>query len=47
MVLHVNNERYTVYEDQLETFHKIVSEAESGDDAWDETIQFARQQDER
>lgn len=44
VVLHFKHERYTFYEDQLETFHEIISEAESSDQAWDETIEFARQQ---
>lgn len=45
VVLHFKNERYTFYEDQLDTFHQIVSEADNSDDAWEETIEYARQQE--
>ena len=44
VVLLFEGKRYTFYEDQLDTFHEIVSEADSSDEAWEETIEFARQQ---
>lgn len=44
MVLHFRNERYTFQADQIEYFHKIVSEADTSDEAWDEAIEYARSQ---
>lgn len=43
-VLHFKNERYTFYEDQLDTFHQIISEADTSDEAWDDVIDYARKQ---
>lgn len=43
VVLHFKNERYTFYEEHLETLHQIISEADSSDEAWDETIEYARE----
>lgn len=43
-VLYFKNERYTFYEDQLDTIQKIISEADTSDEAWDETIDYAREQ---
>lgn len=43
-VLHFKNERYTFYEDQLDTLHKIIAEADTADEAWEESIEYAQQQ---
>ena len=43
-VLHFEGERYTIGDDQLDTVHEIVAEADTSGEAWDETIQFARAQ---
>lgn len=43
-VLHFENERYTFYEDQLDTFHRIISEADTSDEAWEDVIDYARKQ---
>jgi hypothetical protein len=43
-VLHFEQERYTFYEDQLDTLHRIISEADSVDEAWEESVEYARQQ---
>lgn len=43
-VLYFKSERYTFYEDQLDTFHKLLSEADTSDEAWAETIAYAREQ---
>lgn len=34
VVLHFKNERYTFVDDQIDTLHGIVTEAEDGDEAW-------------
>lgn len=44
VVLHVGNEEYTFYEDQLDTLHEIVAEADDSDEAWEETMAYARRQ---
>lgn len=41
-VLHVGDEWYTLYEDQLDDLHRIVSEAGSCDEAWEDAIEYAR-----
>ena len=43
VVVHVENERYTLYEDQLEDLHRIISDADTTDEAWEGTIEYARQ----
>lgn len=44
VVLHFKNDRYTFYEDEIDTLHAIISDADSGDDAWDEVIEYAVEQ---
>ena len=44
VVFHFKNERYTFYEDQLDTLRQIVSEANSSHEAWEDSIEYARQQ---
>lgn len=44
VVFHFRDERYTFYEDQLDELHRIVSRADDTDEAWDRTVEFAREQ---
>lgn len=44
VVLHFEDERYTFYGDQLQDLHRIVREADDSDEAWEDTVSFARQQ---
>lgn len=44
IVLHFEDERYTFAEDQLDEFHRLVREADDSDEAWEDTVAFARQQ---
>lgn len=44
VVFHFKNERYTFYEDELDTLHELISEADSSEEAWDDTIEYAREQ---
>ena len=41
-VLYFKNERYTFYEDELDSLHRIISEADTSDEAWDDLIEYAR-----
>lgn len=43
VVLHFKNERYTFYEDHLATLHQIISKADNSDEAWEDTIEYARE----
>lgn len=44
-VLYVGTERFTLYREQLDAVHRIVSEATTGEEAWDETVEYARRED--
>lgn len=46
VVFHFKNERYTFYEDEIDTLHDIISDADSGDEAWDDVIEYAEEQTE-
>lgn len=42
-VLHVDHERYTFYEDELDDLREIVSAADSCEGAWDGAVEYARE----
>lgn len=44
VVVHFGDEEYTFSDDQLDTLHEIIKSADDGDEAWEETIGFARQE---
>lgn len=46
VVLHFHDERYTFHDDQLDAFRRIVAEADTSDEAWEDTAEFARRQTE-
>lgn len=43
VVLYFRDEQYIIYEDQLDTLHQIISAAATSDEAWEETIEYARE----
>ena len=43
-VLYFRDERYTFYEDELDTLHRIIAEAETSDEAWDDVIEYGREE---
>lgn len=43
VVLHFEDEEYTFYENQLDALHEIITEADDGDEAWEDTMEYARQ----
>lgn len=44
VVLHAENDRHTLYDDELETVHEIIDEADDCDEAWEDTLAYAQQQ---
>lgn len=42
LLLYVDGEEYTFYEDELDELHQIIGEAETSEEAWDETVEFAQ-----
>jgi len=44
IVLHFEDEQYAFHGDQLEDLHRIVSGADDSDEAWEDTVAFARRQ---
>lgn len=43
VLLYVGGEEYTFYEDELERLHEIISDAEGSEEAWEKTIEYAKQ----
>lgn len=43
VVVYFRDEQHIFYEDQLETLHQIISQADTSDEAWEETIEYARE----
>ena len=43
VVLYFRDEQHTFYEDQLDTLHQIISQAADSDEAWEDTIEYARE----
>ena len=43
VVLYFRDEQHIIYEDQLDTLHQIVSAAATSDEAWEDTIEYARE----
>lgn len=43
VVLHADDDRHTFYEDELETVHEIVEEADDCEEAWEDTLGYAEQ----
>lgn len=43
VVFHFRDKRYTFFEDEIDTLHDIISEADTGDEAWDEVIEYAEE----
>lgn len=44
VVLYFENERYALYEDQIDAVHEIVAEADDSDEAWEGVVEYAREQ---
>lgn len=44
LVLDVDDERHAFRGDELETVHEIVDEADGSSEAWEETIEYAKEQ---
>lgn len=43
VVLHAENGRHTFADDELETLHEIVEEADDTTEAWEDTIDYAEE----
>lgn len=43
VVLHAENDRHIFFEDELETLHDIIEEADDSEKAWENTIDYAEQ----
>lgn len=41
VVLKVGDERYSVHDDELEELGEVIKEADSSEEAWEETIEYA------
>ena len=44
VVFHFSGENYAFDEDELETLHEIIAEADDSDDAWERAMEYAREQ---
>lgn len=44
VLLYVSGEEYTFYDDDLDALHRIINEASTSDEAWEDTTEYARQQ---
>lgn len=43
VVLYFRDEQHVFFEDQLDTLHRIISQAADSDEAWEGTIEYARE----